>query len=97
MSHKHKEMIIAWAEGETIEVWDEDFNEWINCISPGWHDNSEYRIKPKDIVYTTHIFWTKTNRIASYEGFLSTDANDTHNVKFVFDREGKLKSIEKLD
>jgi hypothetical protein len=47
--HKHADVIIAWANGEEIELWGGD--EWVPWLvkkPPHYLDHS-YRIKPKRI------------------------------------------------
>jgi hypothetical protein len=45
--HKHADVIIAWANGEEIEVW--CHNKWFPCPEPVWCQEDNYRIKPKRI------------------------------------------------
>jgi hypothetical protein len=45
--HKHAEIIKAWADGMTIQFWDND--AWEDCTSdagPSWNYEAKYRIKP---------------------------------------------------
>jgi hypothetical protein len=51
--HKHKDLIVAWANGAEIEWLDE--NTWVTARPPEWLENLEYRIKPEmkpDVVNT---------------------------------------------
>ena len=45
--HKHRDVIIAWANGAQIQFFDVD--EWIDCHEggPRWHEEKRYRVKPK--------------------------------------------------
>jgi hypothetical protein len=45
--HKHADVIIAWAEGKTIQH-KTDRGAWVDVFStsPEWFDDFEYRIKP---------------------------------------------------
>ena len=45
--HKHRDVIIAWANGSQIQFFDVD--EWIDCHEDGprWHEEKRYRVKPK--------------------------------------------------
>lgn len=49
--HKHYDMIVAWAAGETIESWSYTLNRWVeftNKNSIEWNfEPSQYRIKPE--------------------------------------------------
>lgn len=46
--HKHKTLIIAWANGAEIQCKIADC-KWVNCIDPVWREDMEYRIKPDTI------------------------------------------------
>lgn len=48
--HKHRDVIIAWANGEAIQY--ESVNGWVDWTCPrppGFHDLTNYRIKPKRV------------------------------------------------
>jgi len=45
--HRHYDVIVAWADGEEIEFFDEGFWYPISAV-PDW-SSSQYRIKPKRI------------------------------------------------
>jgi hypothetical protein len=45
--HPHADVIIAWANGEEIEVG--CHNEWFPCPEPAWCQEDNYRIKPKRV------------------------------------------------
>ena len=45
--HKHAELIKAWADGATIEVWSPWGEEWRDATTPSWDGSNKYRIKPK--------------------------------------------------
>lgn len=49
--HKHYEMIMAWAAGETMEFWSHTLNQWVeftNRNSIDWNfEPTKYRIKPE--------------------------------------------------
>jgi hypothetical protein len=88
MKHKHYDMIVAWAEGKTIQVKAHNL-VWEDREKPLWAADREYRIKPEpkpDIV--------QERCIASWTG-IST--NLCPNIRVVFDGEtGELKSAEVL-
>lgn len=44
--HKHRDVIIAWANGEQIQFKD-DRGIWCDSTKPTWHRAYEYRVKPK--------------------------------------------------
>jgi hypothetical protein len=45
--HKHKDLIIAWANGAEIEYFDFVAKEWRVTSSPWWEESSIYRVKPR--------------------------------------------------
>jgi hypothetical protein len=52
--HKHKDLIIAWANGEKIQYYDEG---WEDCFEdPCWDEDAEYRIKPEVIRYRNVLY-----------------------------------------
>jgi len=53
--HKHRDIIIAWADGEDIQ-YSFKGSEWEDTDSPCWETNSEYRIKPEVIRYRVALF-----------------------------------------
>ena len=46
--HKHADVIIAWAEGKDVQVWDKDTKCWCDVVKsiPFFDKDWEYRIKP---------------------------------------------------
>ena len=55
---KHKDVIIAWANGEEIEYRDPDSSmQWHPITVPSWFPDTEYRVKPepKESVHTFRI------------------------------------------
>ena len=66
MKHKNAEVIIAWANGETIQYKEND--QWVNLtyhnndnVSPNWNDsNIEWRVKPKFIKYRLALMFDES-------------------------------------
>ena len=56
--HKHADVIIAWAEGKDVQVWDFTQNEWgdVTTESPTWCECWKYRIKPPAKKYRVGLF-----------------------------------------
>lgn len=53
--HKHKDLIIAWANGHEIQIFSRPNDKWVDCY-PSWCLNSEYRIRPDTIkAYTAPV------------------------------------------
>ena len=54
--HIFKDVIIAWANGEEIEFRNPDFSmEWRSIKNPSWLLDTEYRVKPKEEIYSFRI------------------------------------------
>lgn len=91
--HEHKDLIIQWANGAEVQVFDARNNKWQDEPYPDWYQTSQYRIKPepiKDIVRYIRI----GNGVLTYapetQGHLD-------NLRLTFDGiTGKLKSAEVL-
>ena len=47
--HKHRDSIIAWANGAEIEARVPNKNQWFLATSPMWSGDTEYRIKPTEL------------------------------------------------
>ena len=63
--HKHADVIIAWANGEDIEVKNPD-GKWVTLgIQHPWWDANEYRIKPKTV--------KKEGWVARYRALLTSE------------------------
>jgi hypothetical protein len=95
MKHKHYDMIVAWASGAIIEVFDPHMEEWEIVTEPVWYEYLQYRIKPEpkpDVVkylirgLVSNSSWLEFDNQTGYEC-----------VKITFDGEtGKLKAAEVL-
>ena len=45
--HKHADVIVAWAEGEDVQVWDEGAKRWCDVVKAiPFFMGDKYRIKP---------------------------------------------------
>ena len=69
--HKHADVIIAWAEGEDVQVWDEGPKCWcdVKTSTPDFVEDWEYRIKPPAKKYRVALF--------NYNGNIYTSTADT--------------------
>ena len=69
--HKHRDLIIAWANGEKIQ-YKVDY-EWVDYEHPSWCNLAEYRIKPEVIRHRVALFedkkekWTLTTNDERHE------------------------------
>ena len=93
--HKHYDLIVAWAEGKSIQYKWNGGSNWQDCgPTPCWYEDTNYRIKPEpkpDVVYYTLAHPRDGVMCSFWEGI-------PHNLKLTFDGEtGKLKSAEVLD
>lgn len=80
--HKHKDAIIAWANGEQIEYRNPAFSmKWETVKFPAWSTDVEYRVKPKEevlrfrvaLMHDTHMYFTNTADNAVQEEILQKD------------------------
>ena len=46
MSHKHKDLIKKWADGCVIQAKEQEHFGWMDCGTPIWLEDVEYRVKP---------------------------------------------------
>lgn len=88
--NKHRDLIIAWANGSEIEYLDVNGN-WKPTDTPEWYRQVEYRIKPvpkPDQVRTMFVeLYPKLD-----------NAYNKPNIKLTFDGETeKLKAVEIID
>ena len=90
MKHKHYDMIVAWAEGKTIQNFNDRRMCWEDITGdPYWVDSFQYRIKTEPM----------PDRIVVTDLWRQRDYGMLHMGEFrlTFDGEtGKLKSAEVL-
>lgn len=87
-THKHAELIKAWADGAEIEVKDEYQECWTKTHTPNWDLHYQYRIKPDpklDLVRYVRAEWDP--------GLCRTSLSD--NLKLTFD--GETKQLKKAE
>lgn len=92
-AHKHKDLIIAWANGAEIECL-LNTGLWIKAPNPNWGEDCNYRIKPEP-----KPDMEKTITIGADIGgtFLISGGHYDPNLKLIFDGEtGQLKAAEVL-
>ena len=73
--HKHADVIIAWAEGKDVQVWDEDAKCWWNARTPSFYEDRKYRIKPPAKKYRVGLFIHPATGL-QLRGALAYVAND---------------------
>lgn len=47
--HKWADVIHAWADGATVQLYRDSDGKWIDMHSPLWNSKNPYRIKPTSI------------------------------------------------
>lgn len=55
--HKHADVIIAWAEGKDVQVWDKNNERWCDMVlaDPNFRGD-KYHIKPPAKKYRVALF-----------------------------------------
>lgn len=87
--HKHKEAIIAWANGKTIQYRYKNF-DWsdMDFESPMWLDDHEYRVKPEIHIVKTYLYFD-----AKCPEYINQISKGVPNIRLVFEND-KLISAE---
>ena len=86
--HKHADVIIAWAEGEDVQVWDRGPKRWcdVNSRTPHFYEDWEYRIKPPAKKCRVALFRLSTEGPSTYTALTDTqeEANSyEQHIRFV--------------
>ena len=71
LPHKHRDMIIAWANGEVIQNLEQPqdgIEFWKDNSDPLWGNHVEYRVKPKPLM--ARMFVTKNSNIVGREVYV---------------------------
>lgn len=94
--HKHAALIKAWADGEVIQRYSAD--EWQDLLSPSWHVDAIYRIKPKQDIVKTFMLeghFLGGLRFSCWDGgFVDSDQQF---ISVTFDAEtAKIKGVKIL-
>lgn len=96
---KHADLIIAWANGSQIQVFDIFNKTWEDCdFAPAWTETSSYRIKPKEEYYFFPIFSHKEGmEFVSKTGSYFLSDVDTHSESVLITFTGKVAKTSYLD
>ena len=86
--HKYADVIIAWAEGEDVQVWDKGVKRWcdVNSRTPHFYEDWEYRIKPPAKKCRVALFRLSTEGPSTYTALTDTqeEANSyEQHIRFV--------------
>ena len=89
--HPLKDLIIAWANGETIQEYDGRIDQWVDQLTPSWNVYVKHRIKPKDTTITKKIY-------VQVDSMTLDDAYKQPNLYLTFDADTKkLLNAEVID
>lgn len=66
--HKHRDAIIAWANGESVEY--KVGETWYDVLNPAWDAEIEYRIKPKVVKREGWVNVYPSMSYAAYIGYV---------------------------
>jgi len=89
--HIHADVIIAWANGAEIELYDEGYEEWLSVVNPKWDENIKYRVKPKELVEEFNVIYN----IYAKNLIVEDDPNVVKNLRLTFEPDtGKLLKAE---
>lgn len=69
--HKHADVIIAWAEGKDVQVWDEGAKRWCDVNEALFFMADKYRVKPPAKRYRVALF-----RFSNEDGSTYTASTD---------------------
>lgn len=72
--HKHADVIIAWAEGKDVQVWDEGAKRWcdVTTSTPSFFEDRKYRIKPPAKKYRVARFRFSFDEASTYTASVDT-------------------------
>ena len=89
--HKHKDLIIAWANG--VEIQYKNYHgDWRDATWPDWSEKTEYRVKPEP--KPDFVRYIQADNFSG-RYFVTEHRTKMDNVCFTFDGETKeLKSVE---
>jgi hypothetical protein len=80
--HIHKDLIIQWANGATIEMLIPCNNTWVHITNPSWVPEAEYRVKPEPIVKYAKIEYKNNQTQLIHPGITEYPSD---NVRLTFD------------
>ena len=75
--HKHADVVIAWAEGKDVQIWDKGAKCWcdVGASSPSFNEDWEYRVKPPAKKYRVALFNDHTCTYTAYTADNTEDAS----------------------
>ena len=71
--HKHADVIVAWAEGKDVQVWDEGAKRWCDVVKAiPFFMGDKYRIKPPAKKYRVALFRLPGEAASAYTACTNT-------------------------
>lgn len=67
--HPHRDVMIAMANGEEVQVFDEELEVWMDAQYPMFHPDFKYRIKPKAPIVEYALFQLNRNSAGQFVEF----------------------------
>ena len=86
--HPHQHVILAWAEGKTIQVLSHNKQGWVDCLentAPLFSKHEEYRIKPESNPPYSLYAQVYAGDAGVQISFLTRNRLCLDNVQFTFD------------
>lgn len=100
--HKHKDLIIAWANGAEIERYSNESNCWVKTHKPAWSEFSHYRIKPQPKVVpfdleedAEKLIWKAVKSIKTSHCYVITGLHSNSGIVTVGDTSYYIESLLK--
>jgi hypothetical protein len=102
MPHVHRDLIIHWANGGRIEMYNSDTDTWHNAEYPTWVRSGLYREKSKPALSATAIellvnFVLSTLRLGNYGAEHHAGDRYKHDrellVEYIISLEQKVKAL----
>jgi hypothetical protein len=102
MPQLHRDLIIQWADGARIEIYNSETDTWRETDNPAWFSSCTYREKPKLKLSATAIelldtLLVTTLRLGKYNsGRVEAAAQDKSSdllIAYIIDLEQKVKGL----
>jgi hypothetical protein len=89
---KHYDLIIAWANGEQVQVCDIIGVHWMDIEHPYFSDEFRYRIKPKPLEYWTPVYFD--GRVGSEYTSKAAAEAAVYDDRYSFMRVAHMREVE---
>lgn len=88
-AQKHREAYNAFCEGKPIQILSCLNGEWVECNTPNWSHDREYRIKPREPREFYIIAWQNGAYSSPYTEMPRTDS-PVMRVREILDERGEV-------